>query len=302
MTSTEGGKTVTTTVKETRTIRLMRRKGGAQLSFMPWGLLPAIGLPVLLIFGWGPFAFASIQHDTEEAAKSALVRVGATWATVRVSGQWVEIDGVAPSKAAADGAVAAVRAEKMRTLFGYWAPATRVTRRVPLVEELAAAPQLTPTQPAPPEPAPAQPAPAEPAQPTPATATPTLADPSPPMQTCDQIMADILGRSHIEFAKASAAIGASSKDLLDEIAKAAASCPGGLRIEGHTDARGRAEFNNNLSQRRAEAVRAALVSRGVAAERLLAEGFGPDKPVADNTTDEGRARNRRIEIKMIPPT
>ena len=115
-------------------------------------------------------------------------------------------------------------------------------------------------------------------------------------------MADILGRSHIEFANASAAIGASSKDLLDEIAKAAASCPGGMRIEGHTDARGRAEFNKTLSQRRAEAVRNALVSRGVAAERLLAEGFGPDKPLADNTSDQGRARNRRIEIKIIPPT
>ena len=73
-------------------------------------------------------------------------------------------------------------------------------------------------------------------------------------------------------------------------------------IEGHTDARGRAEFNKTLSQRRAEAVRTALVSRGVAAERVIAEGFGPDKPLADNTSDEGRARNRRIEIKIIPPT
>jgi outer membrane protein OmpA-like peptidoglycan-associated protein len=307
MTSTEGGKTVATTVKETRTIRRMRRKGGAQLSFMPWGLLPAIGLPLLLIFGWGPFAFAAIQHDTQIAAERALVRVGATWATPRVSGQWVEIDGVAPSKAEADRAVAAVRVEKMQTIFGYQPPATRVTRRVPLPgEEGLPAIDAKPADPLQPvDPAirlvPESP-PAKPDPPVPATATPTLADPSPPMQTCDQLMADILDRSHIEFANASAAIGASSKDLLDEIAKAAASCPGGMRIEGHTDARGRPEFNKTLSQRRAEAVREALVSRGVAAERVLAEGFGPDKPLADNTSDEGRARNRRIEIKIIPPT
>ncbi|HEV7691542.1 MAG TPA: OmpA family protein, partial [Hyphomonadaceae bacterium] len=64
----------------------------------------------------------------------------------------------------------------------------------------------------------------------------------------------------------------------------------------------RAEFNKTLSQRRAEEVREALISRGVAAERVIAEGFGPDKPLADNTSDEGRARNRRIEIKIIPPT
>src|SRR5215470_9860643 len=132
MTSGEGDKAAATTVKETRTIRRMRRKGGAQLSFMPWGLIPAIGLPLILIFGWGPFAFASIQHDTEIAAKRALVRVGATWATPIVTGQWVEIDGVAPSAEDADRAVAAVRAEKMPTLFGEAPPATRVTRRVPL--------------------------------------------------------------------------------------------------------------------------------------------------------------------------
>lgn len=302
MTSGEGVKTL----KETRTIRLMRRKGGAQLSFMPWGLIPAIGLPLIFVFAWGPFAFASIQHDTEIAARRALIRVGATWARPIVTGQWVEIDGVAPSKEEADRAVAAVRAEKMPTIFGNAPPATRVTRRIPLVEETQPAAPADPAPAAPADPA-ANPMPVASAEPPPAqsapqTSTPTLADPTPPMQTCDQIMADILGRSRIEFAKASAAIGGSSKDLLDEIAKAAASCPGGMRIEGHTDSRGAVALNNALSQRRAEAVREALMARGVAGERLLAEGFGSDKPVGDNATDEGRARNRRIEIKMIPPT
>jgi outer membrane protein OmpA-like peptidoglycan-associated protein len=294
MTSGEGSKIV----RETHAIRRMRRKGGAHVSFFPLGLVPLIGLPLLLIFGWGPLAFASIQHDTEKAARSALMRVGATWATPHVSGQWVEIAGVAPSKEEADRAVAAVRAEKIQTLFGEAIPATRVTRRAPLASE-PVVPQASP--PAAAEPAPAQPAPAEPAAPA-TQPTPTLADATPPMQTCDQIMAGVLGRTHIEFDRSSAAINASNKDILDDIAKAAASCPGGMRIAGHTDNRGGAELNASLSHRRAEAVRAALVSRGIAAERLVAEGWGPDKPIADNATDEGRARNRRIEITLIPPT
>jgi outer membrane protein OmpA-like peptidoglycan-associated protein len=67
-------------------------------------------------------------------------------------------------------------------------------------------------------------------------------------------------------------------------------------IEGHTDNRGSANLNQTLSQRRAEAVRNALIEEGVAAERMTAVGLGMDRPVADNATQEGRSRNRRVEI------
>lgn len=71
-----------------------------------------------------------------------------------------------------------------------------------------------------------------------------------------------------------------------------------LNIEGHTDNTGTDRINNPLSARRAEAVKAYLVSKGIAAERLFTEGFGSTKPVADNATAEGRAQNRRVEIKV----
>jgi outer membrane protein OmpA-like peptidoglycan-associated protein len=72
-------------------------------------------------------------------------------------------------------------------------------------------------------------------------------------------------------------------------------------IEGHTDSQGSAALNQDLSQRRAEGVRAYLVSRGIPGDRLTAQGFGPSRPIADNGTAEGRANNRRVEI-VIPPT
>lgn len=67
-------------------------------------------------------------------------------------------------------------------------------------------------------------------------------------------------------------------------------------IEGHTDSRGSASSNADLSLRRAQAVLAYLVTRGVPTARIRAQGIGPDRPVANNGSAEGRANNRRVEI------
>jgi outer membrane protein OmpA-like peptidoglycan-associated protein len=71
-------------------------------------------------------------------------------------------------------------------------------------------------------------------------------------------------------------------------------------VEGHTDSQGGAAYNQELSQRRAQSVRDYLVTRGIASDRIAAQGFGPSRSVADNASAEGRANNRRVEIVVQP--
>lgn len=73
-----------------------------------------------------------------------------------------------------------------------------------------------------------------------------------------------------------------------------------VQIVGHTDSTGTAAYNQQLSVNRANAVVVYLSAQGVATERMQAVGMGPSQPIADNKTAEGRAQNRRVEIKIIP--
>lgn len=69
-----------------------------------------------------------------------------------------------------------------------------------------------------------------------------------------------------------------------------------VEVAGHTDSIGSDEYNMGLSVRRADAVRSYLIDKGIAADRLIVKGYGESQPVADNSTDAGRAQNRRVEL------
>jgi outer membrane protein OmpA-like peptidoglycan-associated protein len=75
-----------------------------------------------------------------------------------------------------------------------------------------------------------------------------------------------------------------------------------IDVIGHTDSVGAADYNQTLSEKRADAVRRALIQRSVAAARVVAYGMGENSPVADNASAAGRSANRRVEIKIIPAT
>jgi outer membrane protein OmpA-like peptidoglycan-associated protein len=96
----------------------------------------------------------------------------------------------------------------------------------------------------------------------------------------------------------------SARSKLSEVASALASGESNAKIvvEGHTDSTGSPEQNQELSMKRASAVRDALVSNGVSSDRVTVEGFGAARPIADNSSQAGRANNRRVEIVIQPVT
>ncbi|MBN2362198.1 MAG: OmpA family protein [Deltaproteobacteria bacterium] len=109
---------------------------------------------------------------------------------------------------------------------------------------------------------------------------------------------EILDKVYFAFNKA--VIEKRSFPLLDNVATVLNAHPEILkvRVEGHTDSVGDADYNRKLSQQRADAVKEYLVGKGVDGERLETAGYGPDKPVETNKTSAGRAKNRRVEFNI----
>jgi OOP family OmpA-OmpF porin len=106
--------------------------------------------------------------------------------------------------------------------------------------------------------------------------------------------------SDLTFRTDSAEIDPASARVLDDVAQAMAAAPGArIRVEGHTDSTGTRDANQQLSQSRAEATRAFLVSKGVASDHIESAGFGQDRPIASNAEATGRTENRRTEIVVL---
>jgi OOP family OmpA-OmpF porin len=104
--------------------------------------------------------------------------------------------------------------------------------------------------------------------------------------------------SQIFFENASDKLKVASLTLLDELTKILNKYEGAnLFIDGHTDSNGTVEYNQDLSQKRTNSVKAYLISKGISESRLYATGYGEAKPVADNKTSLGRSKNRRVELR-----
>ena len=178
-----------------------------------------------------------------------------------------------------------------------WTPATAaVGCDGAIVAPRAAAPAPAPA----PSAAPAAPAAAAPsaATPAPAAAAPAPAaapaTPPPPVATKVTYAAD----AFFDFDKS--VLKPEGKAKLDDLVGKVK----GINLEviiavGHTDSRGTDPYNQKLSVRRSEAVKAYLVSKGIEKNRVYTEGKGEKQPVADNKTKEGMAKNRRVEIEVV---
>ena len=121
-----------------------------------------------------------------------------------------------------------------------------------------------------------------------------------PNQVDAAAIATALNLQIINFATDSADIPAVNKAVLDQAATLIQKVPEvSLTIKGFTDAVGHADYNKQLSQKRAQSVLDYLVAKGVSQAQLHAEGFGQDQPVADNQTPEGQFKNRRIAFEVL---
>ena len=149
----------------------------------------------------------------------------------------------------------------------------------------AAAPPVV-VAPPPPEPTP------EPAKPEP--------EPSVP-QTAEVKSEKIELSETVQFETDSSVLLGRSKTLLDEVVKALSDHPEVKRvlIEGYTDSKAGTRHNQKLSEDRVASVKAYLVDKGIDAKRLKTKGFGETHPVASNKTEEGRAKNRRVEFRIL---
>jgi outer membrane protein OmpA-like peptidoglycan-associated protein len=245
---------------------LLIRRDPPVWPFVWRGLLPLAALGLVASFALGPVARNWIEGPVQRETREQLHAAGFGWVGLSVSGQNVTLSGEEPAAGAGERALALARAVRCPTWLGGRRCAVSVGGRF--------------TAPAP-------------------LAGGAPASGQTPAQACDRSLARVLAGEQIEFASGSAAIDARSGPLLDRLAKEARSCPGMLRVEGHTDTIGRGAFNRSLSEARAAAVRDALIARGVPAERLRAQGFAARRPIADNSTDSGRARNRRIEFHAV---
>ena len=104
----------------------------------------------------------------------------------------------------------------------------------------------------------------------------------------------------VNFDTNKATLTVNARTLLDDVAAELTAYPDiKVQVAGHTDSRGSAALNDSLSKRRATSVMNYLASKGVAANRMTSAGFGPNEPIADNATEEGRELNRRVELKIV---
>jgi outer membrane protein OmpA-like peptidoglycan-associated protein len=132
-------------------------------------------------------------------------------------------------------------------------------------------------------------------------------DPDPKKSGCPKFVRRISGSTEIqilktiEFTTGTATIRPPSFRILDEVVRLLQVNPEikTLAVEGHSDNRGPRAVSVRLSEARARAVGAYLIQHGIAADRLVFKGHGPDRPIADNNTFDGRQRNRRVEFHIV---
>lgn len=256
----------------------------------PWiGSAALVGAIAVTVIGARTQA-ADLVAGWQSEAEHAVRTLGAESVRVRASGRVVRVWGQVDDEAQRDGVLSALGTIDGVTVIdeglavlrsgtrssAAFAPDSSEPRIAPEPERPAAIPQASDVEASP-------------------AATPEQAAASP----CQEELDALFRGEIIRFAPYSAAVDPLSAPLLDDVAEIMAKCPGTvLEIAGHSDGSGIDELNESLSLARAESVRQRLVQRGIESSRLIAVGYGDRVPIADDSTEAGRMRNRRIELQL----
>lgn len=235
----------------------------------------------------------SIEFDLQDRAQFALVVENLPWAEVTMDGRDAIVNGEAPNQAAqilAEKFISKIkgvrRVENRSTLNGI--PFDQNAHQTDISEEELA--QLIP-----------------PGNEALQAASMKAGDKPSPLvalvshERCQDNINYLLEEGSIQFESGSTELSTANNILLDELVRIVNTCPSTvMEVSGHTDNVGQIEPNITLSRKRAESVVSYLTNAGIAGERFRAVGYGSLHPVADNTTPEGRQKNRRIEVHIKP--
>lgn len=229
------------------------------------------------------FRVDSIEYDLKDRAMVSLLKNDLDWVRVAIDGRDIVIDGIAPDEdarahaAQVVGAIWGVRAVENRTAV--MQSETPPIRPRPTTD--------TPTSPTRPVVA------AIDNHPTTVTESPATAE------SCQDNINQLLAERTIEFDTGSSLISEESYTLLNTLIDWLKTCPrASIEVGGHTDTVGEEQRNLSLSLQRAEAVARHLQRAGISGSRLSAVGYGSAAPIDSNDTEQGRKRNRRIELQI----
>jgi outer membrane protein OmpA-like peptidoglycan-associated protein len=250
--------------------------------------LPAL-IAVAILFALGAYFWTTFRpHVAQAPAPAARVAQKAPAAPLAAPSAGTSASAPPPASVAQAPASAPALAPEVSSSAPVPAPAPAPTH-TPVVQ----------TSPSAPSPAGRLPAPAQPATSTSQEAGTKVASLEPGFGDKDLITA--LNDSKFDFPSGGATVPAAVTPFLKRAAKEVKELPPGhvLEIAGYTDSSGNPAKNVVLSQKRAEAIRDALIKEGANPDLLVAKGYGDADPIASNATPEGRARNRRIEYHII---
>jgi len=271
------------------------RTNTPSIGFFPFGLIGLIFILLAFIYGISIFAKNTIQTQIHSLVSNELLNHDLEWINVDVDGQFVFLTGEG-SLEDEQRAIEIAQSVNGDTWIGKRkAPITVNAKFTAPKNPIKENQNILNTCPINTCPIPEE-------KEEPVTLVSEIKEKDAPLniiESCNMAFKNAMKDKTIGFSISSSNIKAESFLLIDTIATLIKACPSTIYVEGHTDDSGNFDTNMTLSLARAQSVINALVERGVSQDQLIPKGYGPTRPRAENTNQQARALNRRIEFHIL---